>query len=267
MARPEQKVAFRPRRKRANLEGPQRKVFHGVGVVITQIRSDTLFSVTGILTDEQFVDFSNMDLWFSVDMTRTPRRAGKTDWVKVLIDDRGIDKFDNELLPDVFPMTYPLAITSIGTGSTDDPARGAFVGAVYLERDYYLSLHGTKVPGWPGYPGDYKLVQLTSIAYSESTSNGDRRGKRYHGFWATVTAVVDNKVTVEITEKLGTHMVTFTAGNTAAYDTDPPDEALDGQKSLAENLEIGQSGALFIELKTAVGAQLDGPKLPIGFEG
>lgn len=243
----------------ANLEF---KVFHGVGAVIAEIKSDTLLSVLGYVDDNAFLDFSNTDLRFSVDMTRTPRRAGA--WSKVLIDDRGIDSEGKELEPSVDAAKLPLCITSIGSGSSDDPMRGAFVGAVYLERSYFLSLRDTKLSGWPDKPGVLSLLEITSIAYSKSTDNGPRANKRYHGFPATVTGVSGNNVTVQIVETDATHKVTFTAKDTNAYDPAPPPEALGGEVSLANNLSVGQSGALFLELQTAVKAGLQGGKMPIG---
>lgn len=243
--------------------GAQCKIFHGVGVAIAEIQSDTLYSVIGVLSDDAYVDYSNVDLRFSVDMTRTPGRAGTTEWSKVLVDDRGIDAEGKELALDLVPMRFPLAMTSIGAGSFDDPMRGASIGAVYLERDYFLSIRRTKLLDWPDPPGDYSLLQVTSIAYSRASDSLGRSNRRYHGFPAEVTAVNGNDVTVKIMERRASKSVTFRRGNAGAYDPAPPTDALDGQSSLASNLRPGASGALFLELTTALGASLEGPKMPI----
>lgn len=249
--------------KSETISGPEFKVFHGVGVVIAEIKSDSLHSVTGALIDDAYVDYSRIDLRFSVDMTRTPGRVGKKEWDKIQIDDRGIDEEGRELPLDPQAMKFPLAITSIGSGSLDDPMRGAYMGAVYLERSYFLSIRNTKLNGWPDVPGDYSLVEVTSIAYSGKPDALGRRNKRYHGFSATVTAVQGDEVTVEIVERGTAKSLTFRTGDAGAYDPAPPGDALGGQPSLVLDLSVGQSGALFVELKTAVNAMLVGPKLPI----
>jgi hypothetical protein len=262
-------MRYRERKERSRrleteaVSGPEFKIFHGVGVGVAEIKSDTLYSVVGALSDDTYVDYSNTDVRFSVDMIRTPNRAGKAEWVKVLIDDRGIDAEGNELDPSPTPATLPLAITSIGSGIFDDPMRGAFVGAVYLERNYFLSIVRTKLMGWPDPPGDYSLLQVTSLAYSQKADALGRKGQRYHGFPAKVTGVNGNDVTVEIVERRITKSVTFRKGDATAYDPAPPGDALDGQPSLASNLAVGQSGALFVGLQTAVRATLVGPKMPI----
>lgn len=243
--------------------GPEFKIFHGVGVAIAEIHSDTLYSVIGVLSDDAYVDYSNVDLRFSIDMTRTPGRAGIKEWSKVLVDDRGVDAEGRELPPDPFAMLLPLPVTSIGAGSFDDPMRGAYLGAVYLERNYFLSISKTKLLSWPNPQGDYSLLQVTSIAYSRRADLLGRSNNRYHGFPAKITGVNDNDVTVEIIERGESKSVTFKRGNASAYDPEPPTDALDGQPSLASNLNPGASGALFLELKTAVNASLVGPKMPI----
>ena len=253
------------------MAGLEFKVFHGVGAVIAEVLSDTLFSVIGVPNDVRDIDFSNRDMRFPVNMTHTPNHVDRWEDVDDFVDDRGITQDGRELPPNTRPMLFPLAITSIGAGSSRIPARGALLGAVYLERKQFLLLQKSKLSGWPATqpPEVVTLLQLTSIAYSRKVDagipvNGRRSGKRYHGFSATVAGVEGNTVTVEITEIGEPHKVSFARDDEKAYDFDPPAEALDGQPSLAKRLEARQSGALFLELATAVKAGLSGIKLPIG---
>ncbi|HET9622777.1 MAG TPA: hypothetical protein VFP84_15495 [Kofleriaceae bacterium] len=218
-----------------------------------------------MLNDNEYVDFCNLDLRIVIDLTHTPKRTDVNHWSKVRIDDRGIDKAGNEL-PNGMNMSPQIGITTIGSGSADDPKRGVFYGGVYLEHSYFERIRATKLRGWPENPGDFKLHELTSIAYSGDEDNGPRAKRRYHGFTAQVVEINHDQVTFDVDEhaRPTKTRVTFTIGDASKYDPAPPSEALGGALSLASNLVAGQPGALFLELKEANQYPYLSIKLPIG---
>jgi hypothetical protein len=239
----------------------QVKVFHAVGVVVCEVKSDTLFSVMAVGTDPDAIDFTRTDLRFDVDLSRTPKRVST--WSKAVIDDRGVFKSGKELPPVAVPMTFALPLTCLGSGTISSPTRGAFIGGVYLEHSVYSKLHDTY---FPDYPVLHAQAELTSIVTLDSDAHGDPIMNRFHGFLAKVTNVAGDQITVGFSNPAdaGASFM-FTAGNASAYLLQPPPEALAGQPSLADNLTLNATGALFLELKTAVAVPLKGPKVPIGF--
>src|SRR5262245_21338692 len=96
------------------------KVFHGVGAVVVEVRSDTLVSVLAATTDGR-VDFSIPARRFDVDLTLTPGRIGKQDWSRVKFDDRGINQCGLPLPAQIDCTQLRRGITTIGSGLLDDP--------------------------------------------------------------------------------------------------------------------------------------------------
>src|SRR5262245_6769331 len=103
-------------------------VFHGIGVIVTGVHSDTLFTVISAGDCAQAVDFTREDLQFTVELSRTPNRVGKKSWPKVTVDDRGIKKDGTEHPPGPKFRGEPLLVTSVGSGTFDAPALGEFAG-------------------------------------------------------------------------------------------------------------------------------------------
>lgn len=237
------------------------KVFHAVGVVVAEVKSDTIYSVMSA-TDIAGVDFTREDLRFTVDLSRTPKRAGVKAWSKVLVDDRGINKDGTEIPPTRKPQEYAIPVTGLGSGISDTPGMGAFAAGVYLEQSLFLALQPDYFPEWPG---KVDLVPYTSIATLDGDAAGNPLVRRHHGFLATVKAVAGTKITLTSNDQ-PTVDVAIDLGNKAQYLLAPPKEALAGNPSLADNLVVGATGAIFFELQFAVGAGLKSRKIPVGLE-
>jgi len=252
------------------------KVFHGVGAVIAQVTSHTKFSVLAIVNDEEDIDFSKTSRLFEVDLQATPKAPTSTfTGSGIKFDDRGVDQTDQELAAQLNGVAVPLGITTLGSGKLKDLTRGGFVGAVYIEHDHFNRIRKTafEPDPWPG--ESFDLYQITSVAYSQSPSNGTRAGKRYHGFRGTVTAV--NGRTVELTFQKHVQKLDddgeiplgpfrFNLDDAHQCDSDPPPEALDGAPSIAMGpITTGKEGAFFVALPHAASLNLSGGKLPIGF--
>jgi hypothetical protein len=241
------------------------RVFHGVGCVVAEVKSDTLYSVIPIVDDTTFVDFTDTNLRFPIDLIRTPKRVGNA-WTKIMFDDRGVDKTGKELPAEALACARPLAITSIGSGQANDPTVGAFVGGVYIEHAQFAKL-SSRFGSWP--KPYHELVEVTSSVYVDDEASPPTF-RRYHGFLGTVTKVAGQTITVRLDNELDGNdkpiSITLKQGDATAYDPAPPPEALGGQPSLASNLTNGASGAVFLELHTAVAQGIHAPKLPVGFD-
>lgn len=239
------------------------KVFRGVGGVITGVTSETRVRVVPITSGDGTIDLAVPS--FDVDLGATPTR-GKS-WDSVEVDDRGVDAFNRQLGPDTNAWDLQLGITTLGSGS-NDLMRSAFVGAVYIEESRYqqLSIGTTE---WPWPPKQYKLYQLTSIAY-HFAADTQNAGRRYLGFQAEIVQRSGDFVRVVLLQADGTksspHWI-----NTADPDEclrSPPKEAIgdldDGEVSVAVQGTTYDHGPIFIALPFARGIGLDGGKVPLG---
>lgn len=241
------------------------KVFHGVGVVVAEVKSHTMLSVLAITTGDP-VDFSVPARRFDVDLTRTPGRGA---WGLVQFDDRGVKADGKPLEPLLDCTQLRRGITTIGSGPAgagqlDDQTRGAFVGAVYIEHGLYGSLYDAHIAcsgAWP--PSMCSLAEITSIAYSSNTAaNGSFAGKRYLGFKATVDST--SPLTVTFSRTPNTQVVVDLSGTD--FDSAPPPEAYGDIASLATDSQVNE-GVLFVELTYAATLGLVDPKIPIGLDG
>jgi hypothetical protein len=244
-----------------------RKVFHGVDVVVAEVKGDRFYSLLAIEGTLDDVDFQNVQRRFDVDLSLTPSRTGNL--AKIKVDDRGVDKQGNALpIETALPMKSPLHITSIGSGALDAPSRGAFIGRVYLEHSRYDELHTSRFPSWP--ISNLDLVSLTSIWVEEPDSTGKPVRRRFHGFVATVKETTGTQVKLSIVEPGSTASKTFSFDTTDTSDTrflcKPPVEAHEKLRSILDDLKDPSPGAIFIELTTAVTTGLRGIKVPVGHD-
>lgn len=229
------------------------KVFHALPVVAAEIKSNKLYSLLVIADDPDATDFEKSER-FDVDLSLTPKRTDN--WTTVQVDDRGENASGIELPPH---MDVPLNITTIGSGKLDSPIRGAFVGVAYLEKAKFMALQPVHFPKWP--PTTIDLERLTSLVVRTDQDDGSKLVTRYHGFVATVDSINGEDVTVKLSPPDTTF--TFKKSGTSVLQ-DPPKEAFTSHSSLLDKLSVGQTGALFIELKAAVKAGLHRPKIPVG---
>jgi len=262
--------------------GLEFKVFHGVGAVIAKVTSHSKFSVLAIVNEDR-VDFSATERLFEVDLDATPSTVGAPDpvthlvtrWSDVRFDDRGVDRFDNELRPAVNAATLSVGITTLGSprvlsGGLRDLTVGAFVGAVYVEHALFrqIAKSALTAPGSPPWPeGFFKLHEITSITYSRNKINGARAGLRYHGFEARVVNVLDGGAAIEVEfphpGQVALGPLTLRLDDPRDCDRDPPPEALGGVPSLTTDPTAGAQGPLFVALPRAA-AMLATPKMPLG---
>jgi hypothetical protein len=234
----------------------EQKFFHGIGVVVAEVVRDTEYDVVAVPKDADTTDFQDLNLRFPIDFTRTPNRT--SNWQKVLFDDRGIDAGGIEIPAVPLPNTYQLPITGIGSGTSDSPTRGSFVGGVYIWSVHYKKLKPDFFP-WAPAPE----VQLTSIVERTGELDPVPTLTRYHGFVATVVSSTPTDVTFTF-DKPNDKLPPTTIPKDLIL-MKPEDDARCGVESLAPAFKQGTTGAVFIHLQTAVGVGLFGPKIPKGF--
>lgn len=250
----------------------QRTMFRGVGVLVVNPITHRKFNVVAKITPSQVVSFDR-DRWIEVDLDRMPSTAAS--WSEVMVDDRGIDRDRKPLAggPCVGLLTG-YHVTSIGgyvaPGRPDDLMQGCFVGAAYLEDDYFQGVRSKiDLPGNP-WPGDgRRAYQLTTIHYSDDPSNGACRNLRYAGFDARVKQRLGAaRLRVEL---LGAHDGTpvgeldLDLGSPAHCDASPP--LAPGDTALSAESREGSTGAIFVELGQLAAHDVENPKLPIGLGG
>jgi hypothetical protein len=255
------------------------KVFRAVGAVIAEVKDHGKFSVFAKVSNTTKIDFTATVRRFDVDLARTPSHTaaqqGPWGWNDIRFDDRGVDKTGREIEAMYSTTGMRLGMTSIGSGKLDDQTRGAYVGTAYIEDNYYNTIYPTAIASqdatWP--PVGIEFYQLSSIAYSaNAAANGDRAGKRYHGFKVKVLDVSGSCIKLEFPPVVGGPGAAlgpwwFNLDRTDECDRDPPTTALAGAVSVATSPVVGMSGALFVALPHAVSLLLTGPKLPIGDGG
>lgn len=238
------------------------KVFHGVDVVVAEVQDDRIYSLLAIETDFDAVDFQDAKRRFPLDISMTPNRTKNL--AKIQVDDRGIGANGKELpVETAFPLQSPLHITTIGSGSLDSPARGAFVGRVHIEHTRYMKYQPTCFASWPPAPVD--LAQLTSIYRSDVDGAGNSLTTRYLGFIVRVDEVNGTKVQVTVKDRANKSF-SFDTADTSVYLNNPPQEAFGKATSILSNLVKDKEGVLFIELKSAISSGLKGIKVPVGLQ-
>jgi hypothetical protein len=248
------------------------KVFHGVGVVVVGVQSDTDLEALAITTQTRPVDYGVPAMRrLQIDLKLTPGREGKNNWSAVRVDDRGIDALGDELpvLKDV--STLDRGITSIGSGTLDQQVKGAFVGGVYIEHGWYNEIYKDKIGYAFPWPGTYcNLGELTTIAYADdAASNGPYAGQRYMGFWATLKSSSSTELAVTFQRTHTLQPVVFSR-NGIEFDSNPPVEAFSdasgasGATSLVTASVPETQGLLFVRLEHAARLELVDPKIPIG---
>lgn len=247
----------------------ERKIFRGVGAVIARPVDHRKFYVVTKITATQTVSFES-DRYIEIDLGLTPSQAP---WHQVKIDDRGIDR---ERRPLAGGTTSALLngyhVTSIGgyvgPGRPDDLSRGCFVGGVYLEDSYFEEMRDRiDLPGNP-WPGDgRKTYQLTTIAYSDHSTNGLRRGLRYVGFHGSVRERLTGTSRLVELRNIYDHPfreLELDLEAPAHCEADPP--LAPGEVALTTDTKPGTCGAIFVELGHVAALALENPKLPIGLE-
>jgi hypothetical protein len=257
------------RRRRRVMANAELKVFHGVGAVVSRVKSPTQFSVWSIVSSsmEEFA-FAEERL-FEVDLHATPTGIGVTDWSKVKFDDRGMNKFGGEVTANV----PSFELTNI---FRDDLRHGPLAGALYIEHDFYDSIFACAIASplapWP--PANRKLYEYTSIAYSASPDNGARAKSRYYGFRGRVVKLANDDdgnpmAFIEILFPNGAVRTSawFELEKPQHCDREPPSTALGGESSITTTPQKGAEGAIFIALPYALSLGLAGGKLPIGGGG
>jgi len=246
----------------------ERKIFRGIGAVITSVETDRKFTVVARMRDEDDNDFSAARR-IPIDLDRTPIRSAS--WNDIEIDDRGI-RPDGAFLGCARSAAALTGyhITSLGgyqaPNLPDDLALGPFVGAVYLEQamfDRHRSKIDRGVVAWP--TPQLRSYQLTTIAYSRAPENGEARLRRYVGLHARLKRRVGSAVVVELYDFTGKVFRTWDGDLRDAADCDPNPPVAAGERALAASSEVGDEGAIYLELGHA--ARFDGPKIPIGLDG
>lgn len=246
----------------------ERKVFRGVGVVITNVISHRKFEVVAKVTSSQVISFDR-DRRFEIDLDRSPSTA--TAWSDVRVDDRGIDRERRPLAGG--PCTGLLTgyhITNIGghvgADRPDDLLQGCFVGGAYLEDGYFAQIrHKIDLDGNPWPCDGRRPYQLTTISYSNSPVNGTRRGLRYAGFEARVKRRLGpGQLQVEL---LGVHDgaplgdLDLDLTSPRSCEAEPPLAA--GEVALTADSKEGARGAVFVELGQLAQRPFENPKLPL----
>jgi len=244
--------------------GTDPKVFRGIGVMVTQVLSDTLLSVKAIVDQAQGAYVARPA--FTVDLTKTVSQG----FDAALYDDRGVDE-DNESLPAYRDASVlKLGITSIGSSTKkgmNDMRIGAFVGGLYVLAEGpngYGQLRdagmiGTDQAPWP--PSGMDLYQYTSVAYPD--------GRRYHGFHAKLVSKSGTKATMVLKGIAGwqTNQIVVDLADPKQCDPAPPGAATNGASSMLAAAKAGDEGAIFLALNFAVANGAPAQKLPSGQGG
>lgn len=245
----------------------ERKVFRGIGAVIAAVESDQVFEIAPKVLWKPPTDFSASKR-IRIDLDKSPSKAA---WSDVEVDDRGVGA-DGDFLGTAMCPTQLIGfhVTSLGgyrgKGEPPDLKRSPFVGAVYLE-DAFFDRHRAKIdpPGDPWPTQGFLPCQMTTVAYSDSADNGDRRSRRYAGFLGQMTTRAGSRVTVKLRDLGGeyTQPYDFDLSSADHCDPDPPLTAAD-KALLRPDSPLDEDRALFVELRYATQLGLDSSKLPIG---
>jgi len=248
----------------------KRKIFRGIGAVITAVQTDRRFSVVPRMRHVDATDFSAAR-HIPIDLDRTPSRAAN--WGDVEVDDRGIDARGEFLGCAMSPSQLTgYHVTSLGgylgPGWAEDLARGPFLGAVFLEDGFFERYRAVIDPPddpWP--TGKLRTYQLTTIAYADAAENEVYRKRRYAGFHGRLIQWKSPSIaSVQLFDLTGAPNGPWDFDLASPEHCDPDPPTATGESALRTDSPAGAEGAIFVNLNRVAEIGGTGPKLPIGLD-